>query len=103
MSTVGLSGHCQTLIPSGMASAPASGDDGDSWWAIQLSVDHTGHNEDERARVKGEHPGEENLFNAGPGVRPGGWGKWWWWLPVQLARKPRRLRRGGRERRYALA
>ncbi|KAK5656579.1 hypothetical protein OQA88_4558 [Cercophora sp. LCS_1] len=40
------------------------GDDG-KWQAIPLSVDQTGDNEDEAARLSKEHPGEEDIIKGG--------------------------------------
>ncbi|KAJ5347902.1 uncharacterized protein N7506_001155 [Penicillium brevicompactum] len=39
------------------------GDNGD-WVSIPLSVDHSGSNPDEMARINAEHPGEDRLFSA---------------------------------------
>ncbi|KAJ5949973.1 hypothetical protein N7454_001557 [Penicillium verhagenii] len=39
-------------------------DDNGDWVSIPLSVDHSGTNPNERARINAEHPGEERLFSA---------------------------------------
>lgn len=38
--------------------------EGEEWASIPLSVDHTGHNLDEVARINAEHPDEDHLFSA---------------------------------------
>ncbi|KAL4892142.1 phosphatase 2C-like domain-containing protein [Aspergillus ambiguus] len=51
-----------------------------TWEAIPLSVDQTGSNEDEIARLQEEHPGEENLVKDG---------RWKWPLEFQREMKQR--------------
>ena len=64
-----------------------------TWEAIALSVDQTGRNTDEVARLSGEHPGEENIVKDGRvlGIavsRAFGDGRWKW--PVELQQDLRR-------------
>lgn len=58
------------------------------WEAIPLSVDQTGSNEDEIARLYKEHPGEENIVKDGRVLgmmvsRAFGDSRWKWSLDVQ--------------------
>jgi pyruvate dehydrogenase phosphatase len=67
-----------------------------TWEAIPLSVDQTGSNEDEVARLKMEHPGEEKIVD-GPEKRilglmvsrAFGDGRWKWPLELQADLKQR--------------
>ena len=59
-----------------------------TWEAVPLSVDQTGSNEAEVARISSEHPGEENLAKDGRVLglmvtRAFGDGRWKWPLDVQ--------------------
>jgi pyruvate dehydrogenase phosphatase len=59
-----------------------------TWEAIALSIDQTGSNEEEVARISKEHPGEENIAKNGRvlGVmvsRAFGDGRWKWPLELQ--------------------
>ncbi|GAB1311632.1 PPM-type phosphatase domain-containing protein [Madurella fahalii] len=63
------------------------GSDG-KWEAIPLSVDQTGNNEEEIARLEREHPGEENIVKDGRVLglmvsRAFGDGRWKWPLELQ--------------------
>jgi len=69
------------------------GPDG-KWEAIPLSVDQTGHNKDEIARLNKEHPGEEGISKDGRvlGImvsRAFGDGRWKWPLELQQDLKRR--------------
>lgn len=60
----------------------------DKWEAIPLSVDQTGHDKEEVARLNKEHPGEENITKDGRvlGItvsRAFGDGRWKWPLEFQ--------------------
>lgn len=59
-----------------------------SWGAIPLSIDQTGSNEEEAARISREHPGEEGIVKNGRVLgmmvsRAFGDGQWKWPLEVQ--------------------
>ncbi|PYI33278.1 protein serine/threonine phosphatase 2C [Aspergillus indologenus CBS 114.80] len=63
------------------------------WEAIPLSIDQTGSNEGEIARICSEHPGEEDIFKDGRVLglmctRAFGDGRWKW--PVELQQDLRR-------------
>ncbi|KAM0323488.1 hypothetical protein ACHAQA_008768 [Verticillium albo-atrum] len=65
-----------------------------TWEAIALSVDQTGSNEAEIARLNAEHPGEESIAKNGRvlGImvsRAFGDGRWKWPLDVQKALRER--------------
>ncbi|KAE8168479.1 phosphatase 2C-like domain-containing protein [Aspergillus tamarii] len=64
------------------------------WEAIPLSVDQTGSNEDEVARINQEHPGEENIAKNGRILgmmvsRAFGDSRWKWSLDLQQDLKER--------------
>lgn len=64
------------------------------WEAIPLSVDQTGSNEDEIARISKEHPGEENIAKNGRILglmvsRAFGDSRWKWPLELQRELKQR--------------
>lgn len=64
------------------------------WEAIPLSVDQTGHNKEEVARLNKEHPGEEDIAKDGRvlGImvsRAFGDGRWKWPLELQQDLKRR--------------
>ncbi|KAE8381571.1 phosphatase 2C-like domain-containing protein [Aspergillus bertholletiae] len=64
------------------------------WKAIPLSVDQTGSNEDEVARINQEHPGEENIAKDGRILgmmvsRAFGDSRWKWSLDLQKDLKER--------------
>ncbi|KAH6847747.1 phosphatase 2C-like domain-containing protein [Chaetomium sp. MPI-CAGE-AT-0009] len=60
-----------------------------TWEAVGLSLDQTGHNAEEVARLKREHPGEDNIVTKDglvlghPGSRALGDGRWKWPLDLQ--------------------
>lgn len=63
------------------------GDDG-KWQAVPLSVDQTGDNKEEAARLSNEHPGEDNIIKGGRVLgmmvsRAFGDARWKWPLEVQ--------------------
>ncbi|KAB8269545.1 phosphatase 2C-like domain-containing protein [Aspergillus minisclerotigenes] len=65
-----------------------------TWEAIPLSVDQTGSNEDEVARINQEHPGEENIAKDGRILgmmvsRAFGDSRWKWSLDLQQDLKQR--------------
>lgn len=65
-----------------------------SWEATPLSIDQTGSNEDEAARICKEHPGEEGIVKNGRVLgmmvsRAFGDGQWKWPLEVQQEMKRR--------------
>ena len=69
------------------------GSDG-KWEAIPLSVDQTGHNQEEIARLQNEHPGENEIVKDGRvlGImvsRSFGDGQWKWPLELQQELKQR--------------
>lgn len=64
------------------------------WVAIPLSVDQTGHNQEEIARVQNEHPGENEIVKDGRVLglmvsRAFGDGQWKWPLELQQELKQR--------------
>ncbi|KAK3378906.1 phosphatase 2C-like domain-containing protein [Lasiosphaeria ovina] len=69
-------------------------EDGTGWEAVPLSVDQSGRNEAEIARIRAEHPGEEDIVKNGRVIglataRAFGDGHWKWPAALQVDMKRR--------------